>query len=212
MTFEIRNEREADYREVEELTREAFWNLYFPGCDEHYLVHILRDHPDFIKELDFVAVSQGKIIGSILYSKSHVTDETGNRMDTLSFGPLCVHPDFQRKGVGKALIAHTKKLALEMGYPAILIYGDPHNYCVHGFRNGIDFNISNADGKHPYGMLVLELKKGTFKGHRWTLTQSSVFEFDPKDVEAFDRTFAPKKKDTQYSQVEFAMAVRAYLE
>lgn len=212
MNLIIRNETEADYREVEELTREAFWNLYFPGCDEHYLVHIMRNHPDFIRDLDFVAVSEGRIIGSILYTKSHVTDEAGNRMDTLSFGPLCVHPDFQRKGVGKALIEHTKKLAIEMDCPAILIYGSPHNYCAYGFRNGIDFNIANAEGKHPYGLLVRELKKGVFDDHRWTLTQSSAFEFDPKDVEAFDKTFTPKKKDTQYSQVEFAMSVRAYLE
>jgi len=212
MNLVIRNENEADYREVEEMTREAFWNLYFPGCEEHYLTHIIRSHPDFIKELDFVAVSDGKIVGNIMYTKSHVTDESGNKMDTLSFGPLCVHPDYQRKGIGKALIEHTCKLAVQMGYPAILIYGDPHNYCVNGFLNCKDLNIRNEEGKHPYGMLVLELKEGAFAGHQWVLKQSEVFQLDPEAVEEFDKQFPPKEKKTQYSQVEFMMAVRAVLE
>ena len=212
MNLVIRNENETDYREVEELTREAFWNLYFPGCQEHYLVHVLRDHPDFIKELDFVAVSEGRIIGSILYTKSHVVDEAGNKMETLTFGPLCVHPDFQRKGVGKALIEHTRKLAIEMGYPAVIIYGSPHNYCVHGFRNCKDFNITNVEGKYPYAMLVLELKEGAFEGRQWTYHDSEVFQLDPDKVEEFDKRFAPKEKGTQYSQVEFMMSVRAFIE
>jgi predicted N-acetyltransferase YhbS len=212
MKFDIRNENESDYREVEELTRDAFWNLYFPGCEEHYLVHKMRSHPDFVKALDFVAVSKGRIIGSILYTKSQVVDETGRVLETLTFGPLCVHPDFQRKGVGKALISRTSKLALEMGYPAIIIYGDPRNYCVNGFKNCKDFNITNKDGKHPYAMLVLELKEGIFAGHTWKLLESDVYILNPEEVEEFDKQFPPREKGFQHSQVEFGMAVRAFIE
>jgi putative acetyltransferase len=212
MNFDIRNENETDYREVEELTRDAFWNLYFPGCDEHYLVHKIRSHPDFVKTLDFVAISNGRVIGSIIYTKSNVVDEMGRMLETLTFGPLCVHPKYQRKGVGKALISHTSKLALEMGYPAIIIYGDPRNYCVNGFKSCKDFNITNKDGKYPYAMLVLELKKGSLVGHRWTYWDSDAFKFDPQDVEEFDKQFPPKEKGFQHSQVEFGMAVRAFIE
>ena len=66
MDIIMRNETENDYRVVEEITREAFWNLYVPGCNEHYIVHVMRDHPDFLKELDFVAEYNGKIVGNII--------------------------------------------------------------------------------------------------------------------------------------------------
>jgi predicted N-acetyltransferase YhbS len=212
MNLILRNENDTDFREVEELTRESFWNLYFPGCDEHYLVHKMRSHHDFVKELDFVAVSEGRIIGSILYTRSQVVDETGRALETLTFGPLCVHPSFQRKGIGKALISHTSKLAIEMGYPAIIIYGDPHNYCVNGFKSCKDFNLTNKDGKHPYAMMVLELKEGVFANHKWTLQESDVYILKPEEVEEFDKSFSPKEKSFQHSQVEFSMAVRAIIE
>ena len=87
MDIIIRNETENDYRVVEEITREAFWNLYFPGCIEHYLVHKMRNHPDFLKELDFVAEYDGKIVGNIMYTKAWLIDELGKEMDIVSFGP-----------------------------------------------------------------------------------------------------------------------------
>ena len=104
MDFIIRNETKADYREVEELTREAFWNLYVPGCDEHFLVNKIRQHPDYLPDLDFVAVSDGKIVGSIFFTKSYIESEAGVRLDTLTFGPVCVLPEHQHEGIGSALI------------------------------------------------------------------------------------------------------------
>jgi predicted N-acetyltransferase YhbS len=155
MKITIRLETKADYSEVEELTREAFWNLYVPGCDEHYLSHILRDHRDFIKDLDYVAEIDGKIVASIMYTKSFLFSNDQNQVNIASFGPLCVHPDYQRKGIGTALIEKTKMIVQEMDIPAIAIYGDPHNYCKHGFKNGIDYQVSNMDEEHPLGLLVL---------------------------------------------------------
>lgn len=98
MDLTIRKENINDYRVVEELTREAFWNLNVPGCDEHYLVHILRNHPDFISEMDFVAEADNRIVGNIMYTRSYVVDENSNRLDTLTFGPLTVLPGYQRQG------------------------------------------------------------------------------------------------------------------
>ena len=211
MDLLIRNEIESDLRDVEELTREAFWNLYVKGCDEHYLVHILRDHPDFIRELNYVAEYKGKIIGNIMYAKSYVYNDLDNRIDTISFGPVSVLPEYQRKGVGTALIQHTMKLAIEKGHKAIIIEGYPHNYCKHGFKSSMDFGISDSDGKFPYGLLALELEKNVFKGQNWKVKFSDVYDLDKKEVHAFDKQFDFKEKEYKYSQEVFKIAIRSRL-
>ena len=137
----IRNELKSDYREVEELTREAFWNLYTPGCNEHYLLHILRQHEDYIPELDFVAEVDGKIVGNIIYSKAKLIDEKGYEKSILSFGPLSVLPAYQRMGIGKSLLEHSFEKALEMGYDTIVIFGHPGNYIARGFKSCKKYNI-----------------------------------------------------------------------
>jgi len=201
-----------DHRVVEEITREAFWNLYFPGCDEHYLVHILRDHPDFIEEMDFVAENGNGVIGNIMYTRSYVIDEDGNKLDTITFGPVSVHPDHQKKGVGSALITHTKEIAMKNGVSAIIILGHPRNYCKHGFKSSRDYLISDLTGKYPYGLLVLELKDGIFEGKKWKYHYSSAYEVDQKKCEEFDTRFPQKEKEQTASQVEFSIAVRAFLD
>ncbi|HNY22695.1 MAG TPA: N-acetyltransferase [Treponemataceae bacterium] len=211
MKITTRLENKNDYLEVEELTREAFWNLYIPGCDEHYLSHILRDHADFIPELDFVAELDGAIVGSIMYTKAYLIDDDGERIPIVSFGPLCVHPTYQRKGIGTALIERTSALVKEMKIPAIVIYGDPHNYCKHGFKNGIDYRVSDMDGQHPLGLLVLELQPGFFGSKNWKAKQSDVFQFDPQKAKEFDARFPPKEKKTHYSQELFKMLIRSFL-
>ena len=209
----IRNELEEDHKEVEELTREAFWNLYIPGCDEHYLVHIMRNHPDFISNLDFVAIYKEKIIGNIMYTKSHVVDknDSNHKINTITFGPVCILPKYQRKGVGSSLIKHSIRIASENDYKAIIILGHPHNYCRYGFKSSKDFNICDAEGKYPFGMLVFEIEKGIFQDHNWTFYHSEVYNVDKKACEEFDNQFKPKKKEYKYTQEEFSIAVRAYL-
>lgn len=117
----IRLETTNDYAEVENLTREAFWNVYTPGCNEHYFVHVMRSHKDFIPELDFVIELDGKIIGNIMYTRSKLIDKNGEEKTVISFGPLSIHPDFQRQGYGKALIEHSFSKACELGYDAVVI-------------------------------------------------------------------------------------------
>ncbi len=211
MNINIRLETIDDYLEVEELTREAFWNLYTPGCDEHYLCHILRDHEDFIKELDYVAEIDGKIIASIMYTKSFLFSDDLNKVPIVSFGPLCVHPEYQRKGIGTAVIEKTIMLIEEMNIPAIIIYGDPHNYCKHGFKNGIDYQVSNMDGEYPLGLLVLELQPGFFGQKKWKVKQSDVFQFNHEEALEYDKKFEEKEKKVQYSQEIFNMQIRSFL-
>ena len=211
MDISIRQEKKTDYREVEDLTREAFWNLYFQGCDEHYLVHTMRTHKDFIPELDLVAVHNGKIVGNIMYAKSFILDESNNRIETISFGPISVLPEYQRQGIGSALINHSKKSALKNNHKVIIILGAPKNYCKHGFKSSRDFNISDSEGKYPYGQLLLELEEGILKGHSGKYYTSDIYEFDANNAEEFDKHFKFKKKEFKYSQEEFSIAFRAYL-
>ena len=211
MNINIRLETEDDYFKVEELTREAFWNLYNPGCDEHYLCHILRDHKDFIKELDYVTEIDGKVIASIMYTDSYLLSDDLEKVQIVSFGPFCVHPDYQRKGIGTSLIEKTKSLVVNMGVPAIIIYGDPHNYCKHGFKNGIDYQVSNMDGEYPLGLLVLELQPGFFGNKKWKIMQSDAFNLNQDEANEFDKQFQEKEKKYQHSQELFKMNIRAYL-
>ncbi len=211
MNINIRLETKDDYFKVEELTREAFWNLYNPGCDEHYLCHILRDHKDFIKELDYVAEIDGNVIASIMYTDSYLLSDDLEKVQIVSFGPLCVHPDYQRKGIGTALIEKTKSLVEKRNIPAIVIYGDPHNYCKHGFKNGIDYQVSNMDGEYPLGLLALELQPGFFGKKEWKAKQSDIFIFEHEKVIEFDKKFKEKEKKIQYSQELFKIQIRSFL-
>lgn len=212
MNINIRLETKDDYFKVEELTREAFWNLYNPGCDEHYLSHILRDHKDFITELDYIAETDGNVIGSIMYTDSYLLSDDLEKVKIVSFGPLCVHPDYQRKGIGTALIEKTKSLVEKRNIPAVVIYGDPHNYCKHGFKNGIDYQVSDMDGKYPLGLLVLELQPGFFGKKEWKAKQSDAFIFDHGKVGEFDKRFKEKEKKMQYTQELFKIQIRSFLQ
>ena len=103
-------------------------------------------------------------------------------------------------------------VVIEKGYPAIIILGDPHNYCKHGFKTGKDFNISTMDGKYPSGLLVLELKKGVFNGHKWKFKESDSYEVNMEEVELFDKKFPLKNKEYKYSQDLFSIMIRSYVE
>ena len=212
MNIVVRNEVEADYRKVEDITRKAFWNLYVPGCNEHYLVHIMRNHKDFIKELALVVTINEKVVGNIMYMKSYVKNEKGEVLDTLTFGPVSVHPSYQKQGIGSTLIKKSIEKAKEKNCKAIIIYGSPHNYCKHGFKSSRDFNISNKEGKYPHSLLVLELEKDVFKDHSWKYYDSDAYIMDEGKVEEFDKLFTNKEKGYRYTQEEFSIACRAYLE
>ena len=211
MEFMIRPETERDYLMAEHAAREAFWNLYVPGCDEHYLIHTMRKHPDYLSELSFVAEKDGEIIGGIYYMKSHILDAEGQRHDTLTLGPIFVLHKFQRKGVGKALIEHTTNLAASKGHRAVIIYGYPNNYCVNGFRGSKKFGITNPDGEYPYSMLVLELYPGALDGISGQFHDSDAYHFSPSDAAEYDKQFPYKEKLVTYRQEEFDIASHAVL-
>ena len=208
----LRKETEADYRTVEEITREAFWNLYVPGCSEHYLAHVMREHKDFIPELSYVALADDRIVGSIMYTVSKLMGDEERFIDTITFGPVSVVPEFQRLGIGSMLIWKTIDEAKARDERAIIIYGHPKNYCKFGFKSSKDYNIASMDGRFPYSLLVLELKKGVLGGSAWRYKESDVYNVDMSKVEEFDTTFVHKEKLYHYSQEEFKMSCRAFIE
>jgi len=205
----LRPETESDHFTVEKLTREAFWNLYVPGCDEHYLVHIMRGHPDYVKELAHVAELDGELVGSIHYTNSRLSGDHGDPINTMTFGPLCVLPRYQRKGVGTMLINLTVELVRQRGFSHIITYGDPHNYFKHGFRNGRDYGISDPQGEFPLGLLVLELEKGRLGEGPWKFKESDVYNVDKSKIDEYDKRFPVKEKKSHYSQALFSVMCRA---
>lgn len=207
----IRNESEKDYEIVENIAREAFWNVYSPGCDEHYLSHILRDHCDFVPELDLIAEYEGKIVGSIMYTKSRLVDSEGREKQILSFGPICVLPEFQRRGIGKALMNASFEKAVKLGYDVVVIHGNPGNYVSVGFKSCKKYNVAGEGDVFPVAMLVKELKEGTLDGRRWYFYDSPAYEFDPKDAEKFDKDFEPRAKEYKLSQEEFYIYSHSFI-
>ena len=137
----IRLETPQDYREVENLTREAFWNKYHPGCMEHYVLHCYRSRPEFVKELDYVVEEAGKIVAHIMYSHAQITGDNGRTVPILIFGPVSVLPEEQGKGYGSQLIRHTLDLAEKMGCGAVAITGDPKYYHRFGFVSGSQLGV-----------------------------------------------------------------------
>lgn len=194
--IKLRNEVALDYRSVEELTREAFWNHHVPGCNEHYLLHIMRNCDAFIKKLDFVAEVDGKVIANIAYAKSNIIGDSGEHYNVITFGPLSVLPEYQGKGIGGMLIKHTKEIAKELGYRAILIYGDPGYYSKFGFVEAENYDIRTSNNMYAVPLQALELYPGALSDCPGCFFEGSVYEIDEKAAEEFDSTFPKKDKQS----------------
>jgi predicted N-acetyltransferase YhbS len=206
--FTIRLEREEDFRAVENLTREAFWNHHVPGCDEHYLAHVLRESDCFLPELDFVAEANGELVGNIMYTKANVLCDSGETVPVLSFGPLSVLPDWQGKGVGSALVRHSLERARELGYTAVLIYGDPAFYSRLGFLAAEKFGIGSADDYYADALQALELVAGALKDKKGRFAEDHAYEVDEAASAVFDQTLLPKEKlEGLPSQLKFLQHV-----
>ena len=202
-TVKIRNEEKADYARVEGITRKAFWNLYVPGCNEHYLVHVMRSHKDFLPELDFVIEVDNQIIGNIMYTKAKLIDESGEKKEILTFGPVCIIPEYQRMGYGKVLMEHSFSKAVALGYDVIVIFGNPGNYVSRGFKSCKKYNICLENGTCPSAMLVKELRPEALDGRKRVYYDSPVMQIDEQEAERFDECLEKMEKKFQPSQEEF---------
>jgi len=201
----IRNEEKEDYRTVEQLVREAFWNLYVPGCNEHYVLYNLRKSNDFVPGLDFVAEKEGQIVGQIAYSRGIIRGKGAEGKEVITFGPVSVLPAFQRRGIGSALIIHTISLARDMDYPAICIYGDPRYYSRFGFRCAEKYEIKTAENKFAVALQVLELRQGALNDVSGRFIESAAFAVDETEFARYDAAFPFRQKKETHSQREFRL-------
>lgn len=193
----IRNETPADYAAVEHLTREAFWNVYRPGCMEHYVLHVLRDDSAFVPELDLVMEQDGQIIGHVMYMRAAITANDGREIPIMTFGPISIRPDLQRRGLGKHLLETSMEKAMALGAGALCIEGNLDFYGKSGFvvagTRGIRYHGEPDQEIVPY-FLLKELKPGFLNGVAGVYHTPKGYFVDEAAVEAFDRDFPPKQK------------------
>lgn len=195
--YTIRPERKEDYREVENLVRESFWNVYRPGCSEHYVIHVLRDDPAFVKELDFVMEKDGKLIGQNIFMKTTIEADDGKTIDVLTMGPIGIAPELKRKGYGKAILDYSLEKASEMGFGAVLFEGNIGFYGNSGFdyasKFGIRYHDLPEDADSSF-FLCKELIPGYLDGITGVYQTPKGYYVEDADVEEFDKNFPPKEK------------------
>ena len=193
----IRLERPEEYRKVENLVREAFWNVYRPGCSEHYVLHVLRDDPAFIKELDLVLERNGELIGQNMFMRTVIDADDGRTIPILTMGPISITPEQKRKGYGKLLLDISLQKAMEMGFGAVAFEGNIEFYGKSGFDYAEKFGIRYHDlpeGADASFFLCRELIPGYLNGITGIYQTPAGYYVDDADVEEFDKGFPPKEK------------------
>ena len=199
----IRLERPEDYREVEHLVREALWNVYAPGCCEHYILHRLRQDPCFVRSLSYVVEDQGRLVAQIAYAKGIYRPDKGGEQELLLFGPVGVLPEEQGKGYGSALIRFTLERAQELGWPGVVITGNPAYYSRFGFvpasRHGIYHRAFGREEAPVFQLKVLH--PADMPSTPGWYEDPPCYNVSPEEVEAFDRQFPPKRKEVLPGQL-----------
>jgi len=193
----IRTEKEKEYREVENLVRESFWNVYRPGCLEHYVLHQLRKDAAFVPELDFVMEANGQIIGQNMFMKAFIQADDGRKIPIMTMGPICIVPDLKRKGYGKILLDYSLEKAKELGCGAICMEGNIDFYGKSGYRQASEFGIRYhglTEDDDASFFLCRELIPGYLDGITGEYAPPQGYYVDEQEAEAFDKTFYYKEK------------------
>ena len=204
MSINIRSERKEEYREVENLVREAFWNVYRPGCWEHYVIHVLRDDPAFVKELDLVMERDGRLIGQNMFMRTVINGDDGRDIPVLTMGPIGIMPELKRKGLGKKLLDYSLERAAALGYGAVLFEGNIGFYGKSGFDYARRFGIRYHDlpeGVDDSFFLCRELVPGYLNGVTGVYQTPRGYYVEEADVEAFDKGFPHKEKQKLPGQI-----------
>lgn len=193
----IRLETPADYAETENVVREAFWNVYRPGCLEHYVLHTYRDDPAFVPELDFVLEKGGKIIGQVMYVRAEIKADDGRSIPIMTMGPIGILPEYKRQGYGKWLLDYSMEKARAMGAGALCFEGNIDFYGKSGFvvasTKGIHYYDEPRDEVVPY-FLLKELEEGYLNGVGGVYHTPQGYFVDEAEAEEFDKKFPPKEK------------------
>lgn len=193
----IRNEKPEEFRVVENLVRESFWNVYRPGCLEHFVLHELRNDADFVKELDFVMEKDGEIIGQNIFMKAKIMADDGREIPILTMGPICIKNDLKRQGYGKFLLDYSLEKATELGFGAICFEGNINFYGKSGFtfasEKGIRYH-GLPEGADSSFFLCKELKNGYLDGITGEYSTPQGYFVDEEKAEEFDKKFPKKEK------------------
>lgn len=200
----IRPETREDHRAVEELVRESFWNVYRPGCLEHFVLHCLRDDPAFVRELDFVMERDGRIIGQNMFMRAVIRADDGTDVPIATMGPICIANDLKRQGYGKKLLDDSLEKAAAMGFGAVCFEGNIGFYGKSGFRYAREFGLRYHDlpaGADDSFFLCKELKPGYLDGVTGEYGPPQGYFVDEAAAEEFDRSFPPKEKLTLPGQL-----------
>lgn len=200
----IRLENDNDHRKNEELVRDSFWNVYRPGCTEHYVLHMLRNDTAFVKELNFVMEKDGWLIGQNIFVKTVIKADDGRDIDVLTMGPICIANDLKRKGYGKMLLDYSIKKAAEMGFGAVLFEGDISFYGKSGFDYSSNFGIRYHDLPEDADQsffLCRELIKGYLDDVTGVYLTPQGYYVEDSDAEEFDKGFPYKEKLTLPGQI-----------
>ena len=193
----IRLEKKTEQRQVENLVRESFWNVYRPGCYEHYVLHVLRDDKDFVPELNFVMEKDGELIGQTVFVKAKINADNGEEIPITTMGPICIANAFKRQGYGKILLDFALLRAEEYGFGAICFEGNIDFYGKCGFGYASDYGIRYhglPEGEDASFFLCKELVEGYLDGITGEYATPEVYYVNDSDVEEFDKEFPPKEK------------------
>ena len=195
--YTIRQEKKEEHRAVENLIRESFWNVYRPGCSEHYVIHVLRDDPAFVKELDFVMEKDGALIGQNMFMRTIINTDDGRTIPVLTMGPISITPELKRQGYGKKMLDYSLAQATTMGFGAVLFEGNIGFYGKSGFDYARNFGIRYHDlpeGADDSFFLCKELIPGYLDGITGVYQTPQGYYVNDADVETFDQSFPPKQK------------------
>lgn len=192
--YTLRRETPDDYRAVEELTREAFWNVYRPGCTEHFVLHQFRDRAEFVPELDLVMEVDGLLAGHVMYVRSAIRTDEDTEVPIMTFGPISIAPQFQRRGLGSALVKESLDRARALGAGAVAITGNLDFYGKCGFVTGKSRGVRYAEDPEADYFLICELQPDFLDGVSGTFRDPEGYFVDGAAAEDFDATFPPKEK------------------
>ena len=193
----IRLEKKEEYREVENLVRESFWNVYRPGCLEHYVLNRLREDPAFVPELDFIMEQDGKLIGQNMFMRATIKSDDGRDIAIMAMRPICIIPELQRNGYGKILLDYSLEKAKELGCGAVCFEGNIDFYGKSGFTHAGAFGIRYHDlpeGEDASFFLCKELIPGYLNGITGEYTPPHGYFVDEAEAEEFDKGFPYKEK------------------